>query len=72
MVSQQGIEGPDTMANLMWANIYISGYVMHNSVDIVMRSTNALHTSLCARKRFILVVFAPQMASIQWHAIGTE
>jgi len=36
-VSQQGIKCPDTMVNLMWANTgYFSGYVMHNSVGIVM------------------------------------
>jgi len=42
------IKGPDTMANLVWANTYISGCVLHNLVDIVKRSTYALHTSLCA------------------------
>jgi len=30
MVSKQGIQGSDTMVILVWANIYISGYVMHN------------------------------------------
>jgi len=25
----------DTMVNLVWANTYISGYVMHNSVGLV-------------------------------------
>jgi len=39
IVSQQGIKGPDTTANLVRANTYISGYVMHNSVGIVIRST---------------------------------
>jgi len=27
------------MANLVWANTYISGYVMRNSIGIVIRST---------------------------------
>jgi len=39
MVYQQGIKGPDTMANLVRANTYISGYVMHNSIGIVICST---------------------------------
>ena len=52
------------MANLVWANTYISGYVMHNSVGVIVCSTQALHTSMC--------VFAPQLASIHWHAIGTK
>ena len=38
-VSQHGIKGPDTMACLVWANTYVSGYVMHNSIGIVTRST---------------------------------
>jgi len=52
------------MANLVWANTYISGYVMQNSVGIVVCSMQALHTSLRT--------FAPQLASIHWHAIGTK
>jgi len=64
IVSQEGIKGPDTMANLVWANTYVSGYVMNDSVDIIIGSTYALHTSLG--------VFAPQLASIHWHAIGTK
>jgi len=39
VVSQHGIKGPDTMANLVWANTNISGYVMPNSVGIVICST---------------------------------
>jgi len=39
IVSQQGIKRPDTMANLVWANTNISGYVMHNSVGIAICST---------------------------------
>jgi len=39
IVSQQGIKGPNTMVNLVWANTYISGYVMHGSVDIIVRNT---------------------------------
>jgi len=39
VVSQHGIKGPDTMANLVWAKTNISGYVMHNSVGIVICST---------------------------------
>jgi len=35
----QGIKGADTMANLVRANTYISGYVMHNLVGIVIHST---------------------------------
>jgi len=50
--SQQGVKNPDTMANLTWANTYISGIVMReawdcNSGGIVIRSTLALHTGLC-------------------------
>ena len=52
------------MANLVCANTYISGYVMHNSIGIVICSTEALHTSLR--------VFAPQLASIHLYAIGTK
>jgi len=33
---KQGIKGPDIMVNLVWANAYISGYVMHNLVGIVV------------------------------------
>jgi len=33
-VSEQGIKDPDTMVNLVWVNIYISGCAMHNSVGI--------------------------------------
>ena len=58
-----------TMVDLVWANTYISGYVIHNSVGIV----NMLYA---ARKRFIhdtgLCVFAPQLANIYWHAIDTN
>ena len=32
IVSQQGIKGLDTTANLTWVNTYISGYVIHNWV----------------------------------------
>ena len=39
VVSLHGIKGPDTMANLVWANTHISGYVMHNSIGIVICST---------------------------------
>jgi len=39
IVSQQGIEGPDTISNLVWVNTYISGYVIHDSVSIIIRST---------------------------------
>ena len=52
------------MANLVWANTNISGYVMHNSIGIVICNTYALHTGLRA--------FAPQLASLHWHAIGTK
>ena len=34
------------MAHLVWANTYISGYVMHNSGGIIVCSTQALHTGL--------------------------
>jgi len=34
--SEQGIKGPDIMANFFWTNTYISGYVMHNTVGIVV------------------------------------
>jgi len=61
VVSQHGIKGPDTMANLVWANTNISGYVMNNSISIVICGTQALHTGLR--------VFSPQLASIHWHAI---
>ena len=43
IVFKQGIKGPDTMVNLVWANAYISGYVKHNSAGIIV-----IH------KRFIL------------------
>ena len=39
VVSLHGIKGPDTMANLVWANTHISGYVMHNSIGVVICST---------------------------------
>ena len=35
------------MANLVWVKTYISGYVMHNSLGIVVCSAQALHTCLC-------------------------
>jgi len=38
IVSKQGIKGPDTMGNLVWANTYISEFVMHDSVGIIIRS----------------------------------
>ena len=59
IVCEQGIKGPDTMANLVWANTHISRYVMHNSIGIAICST-VLHTGLR--------VFARQLASIHWHA----
>ena len=39
VVSSHGIKGPDTMANLVWVNTHISGYVMHHSIGIVICST---------------------------------
>jgi len=36
IVSQQGIKDPYTMVNLVWANAYISGYVMHDSVFTIV------------------------------------
>jgi len=52
------IKGPDTMGNPVWVRTYLlSGYVMYNSVGIVVRNTQVFHTSLC--------VFAPQLASMQ-------
>jgi len=39
IVSQQDTKGPDTMADLVWANTNISGYEMHNSIGMVIRST---------------------------------
>jgi len=45
IVSQHGIKGPDTMANLVWGNTYISGYEC-----IILYAL-----SYAARKRFILV-----------------
>jgi len=35
-VSKPSIKGPNIMFNLVWANTYISGYVMHNAVGIVV------------------------------------
>jgi len=35
IVCKQGIKGHDIMVNLIWANSYITVYVMHNAVDIV-------------------------------------
>jgi len=58
------IKGPDTMANLVWANTCISGYVTQYSAGIFIRSTQAQHAGLC--------IFAPQLARIHWHAIGTK
>jgi len=52
------------MVNLVWANTYISEYVMHNLIGIIAGSAYALHTSVC--------LFAPQLARIYWHAIGTK
>jgi len=50
---------------LVWVNtLYISEYIMHNLVGIVVCSVQALHT--------ILYVFALEMASIHWHAISTK
>jgi len=34
IVYQHGTKGLDTMANLVWANTNISGYVMHNSIGM--------------------------------------
>jgi len=39
VVSQHSIKGPDTMANLVWANTNISGYVMHNLIGIITCNT---------------------------------
>jgi len=39
VVSQHGIKGPATMANLVWVNTNISGYVIHNSIGIAICST---------------------------------
>jgi len=63
IVSQQGIRSADTMVHLVLPNAYISGYVMHDSVGIILHMW-VVHTSRC--------VFAPQLASIHWHAIGTK
>ena len=52
------------MANLVGPNSYISGYAMHNSEGIIICSTYALHTSL--------LVFAPPLARIYWHGMGTK
>jgi len=38
IIYQLGIKNRDTMANLVWAITYISGY-MYNSVGIISRST---------------------------------
>jgi len=56
IVSKHDIRDPDIMVNLVWANTYISGHAMHNSVGIVAGNSWALYTSLC--------IFAPQLASI--------
>jgi len=56
IVSQQGIKCPDTMVDLLWANAYISGYVMHNSLGTVIRSTPVLWWLLFARAWSLLVV----------------
>jgi len=37
-IDQLGIKSRDTMANLVWANTYSSGY-MHNSVGIIVCSS---------------------------------
>jgi len=36
IVSKQGIKCPDTVVNLVWVNTNISGYLMHNLVDITV------------------------------------
>ena len=64
IVGKQGIKGPDVIVNVVWVKMYIYGYVMHNSLSIVAGNSQALHTSLG--------IFVPKLASIQWHAIGTE
>jgi len=33
---KQGIKGPDIIVNLVWANSFISGYIMHNSAGTVV------------------------------------
>jgi len=42
-IISSGIKSRDTMASLVWAKSYISGYVMHNSVGIIVCSASALH-----------------------------
>jgi len=46
-----------------FSTICISGYAMHNSEGFIVCSPDVLHTSLC--------VFAPPLARIYWHGIGT-
>jgi len=36
IVLKQGVKGTVRMINLVWANTYIPGYVMHKSVGIVV------------------------------------
>jgi len=38
IVSQQGIRSADTMVHLVLPNAYISGYVMHDSVGIILHN----------------------------------
>jgi len=64
IVPEQGIKGSDVMVNLVWANTSISGYVMRNSAGIILGNSEAFRTSLC--------IFAPQLASMHWHAVGTK
>jgi len=46
--SQHGIKGPDTMANLVWANTHISGYVLHNSIrHCYTQHVSASYWSVC-------------------------
>ena len=36
-----------TMVNLVWANAYISGYVWHKSIGIIVGNSYAFHTVVC-------------------------
>ena len=51
-ILKQGIKGPDIMVNLVWVNTYISEYLMHNSVGIVVGQghKNAVTHSHCVIK----------------------
>jgi len=64
IVSEQGIKGPDTMANLVWANTFLGKYVNAYLGRHCYTQHVSTYIGLC--------IFALQLASMHWHAIGTK